>query len=138
MLMHMGDCMQSMKDMPEYSRTSSCRRSSLTSTPKQCNLSNLFDPSTLLNAAIISQNLKAVAQTLMLKPDLNNVGEDGMTPLTLCLNFSRQQSETRSYEIAKLLLTHGADPNICEKRSDSSRYPLHIACHHGLIDIIGE
>lgn len=125
--------MQTMHDIAD-SPQRSCRQASnkISQRPEE-----VFEPSMMLNAAILLENPSAVAHALKLKPNVNNVGTDGMTPLTLCLNMHSKQTE-QSLEILKLLLAYGADANTREDRTNSKRLPLHIACRLGHLKIIGE
>ena len=135
MLMHWGNCMQTIHDVTDNSQHL-CRQSS-TKERLQHRSENVFDPSMMLNAAILVGKPTAVNNALQLKPDINRISEDGTTPLTLCLSM-HEQGGNNSVEVVRLLLTHGADANIREQRPNSRKLPLHIACRIGCLDIIGE
>lgn len=84
-----------------------------------------------LHAAIISGDLAAISQLLEKGHDPNTV-YNGFTPLTLCLSFHKNISQTVS--VTKLLIKYGANVNLCMRKSA----PLHIACLKGLTRIAGK
>lgn len=77
--------------------------------------------------ATMMQNLEII-QELMKKPELNvNVrGLKGKTPLHIV-------AATNNYEIAEVLLHHGADVQV---KDTSGSTPLHVACYHGSFDVV--
>ena len=77
--------------------------------------------------ATMMQNLEII-QELMKKPELNvNArGLKGKTPLHIV-------AATNNYEIAEMLLHHGADVHV---KDTSGSTPLHVACYHGSFDVV--
>ena len=79
--------------------------------------------------AVHPMHLEAVQVLLEHDADINSQGRDGETPLYWIL--SRCSSTAKFVDMMRLLLEHGADPNICENNHTS---PLHRASSYGLLE----
>ena len=84
-----------------------------------------------LHLAVYEGHHRAVQVLLEHKPDVNSQDYVGGTALYQ-VSFPRSHSRGREVDIVRLLLDHGADPNIPD---NSHSTPLHHASSSGLLDV---
>ena len=85
-----------------------------------------------LHRAARNGHHRAVQVLLEQKTDVNSQANLGKTALNQAGTFASSHSRGREADIVRLLLDHGADPNIPD---DSHSTPLHRASSLGLLDV---
>ena len=86
---------------------------------------------TPLHRAVDGASHRGVQVLLEHKPDVNSQDQEGRTALRWVISYSSLSPEKR-VDVARLLLDHGADPNI---RDHSHSTPLHEASSSGSLDL---
>jgi ankyrin repeat protein len=84
---------------------------------------------TPLNSAACCEDLEMVQVLLDYRVDVNAQDEYGFTPLSRASCYSNEP------RVVRLLLDHGADPNVRTWRPDGGSTPLHLAVERGQIEI---
>ena len=95
---------------------------------------DLFGRSPLHKAA--SSGSYDIAKMLIERgADVNALDADARTPLHKAVSALRPQEKMKeNYEVAILLLNHGANPNV--KDAPYLRTPLHYAAHDGAVEVV--